>query len=59
MSESIDLVLASPLNTVIFLAVLAIVGKLLAEGLFVAAGGLLLPLGFLLYLEYTDAMLVR
>ncbi|WP_073309873.1 hypothetical protein [Halobaculum gomorrense] len=54
-----DVLSANILNTTIVASVVAIVLKLLVEGLFVAAGGLLLPLAFLAYLTFTDAWLMQ
>ncbi|MFC7098712.1 hypothetical protein [Halobaculum marinum] len=59
MTGIIDLVLASPLNVVIVIAAVAVSGRLLVDGAYVAALGLLVPLAVLTYLAETDAALMR
>lgn len=55
----LDVLGANVLNATIAAAVVAITLKMAAGGMFVAAGGLLLPFAFLAYLTLTDAWLMQ
>lgn len=59
MNAILDVLGASILNTTIVASAVAVIIKMLFEGLFVAAGGLMLPLAFLAYLRFTDAWLMQ
>lgn len=59
MNAYTDVLSASILNTTIVASAVAISVKLLVEGIYVAAVGLMLPLAFLAYLSLTDAWLMQ
>lgn len=57
MSDPITAILVTLLNRAILVSAVVVSMKLLADGIYVAAAGLILPLVFLVYLSFCEARL--
>lgn len=57
MSDPITAILGTLLNRAILVSAVVVSMKLLADGIYVAAAGLILPLVFLVYLSFCEARL--
>lgn len=59
MSDLVGAILAGVLNKTILVSAVVVSMKLLSEGIYLAAAGIVLSLVFLAYLSFADARLFR